>query len=44
MKWANEHPEGVIDIAESNGGINDGIEGRLDHVQFNKTAKKSLLI
>jgi hypothetical protein len=36
MKRANEHAKGVIDGAESNGGIHDVTGGNLGHVRCKK--------
>jgi hypothetical protein len=42
MKWSIEHAQGVIDVAECNRHINDGIGGHLDHVQCKKWRKFAL--
>jgi hypothetical protein len=39
MKQATEHAQGVIDVAESNGDIKDGIGGHLGHVRCKKQPK-----
>jgi hypothetical protein len=39
MKWASEHWKGVVDVAESNGGIDDGNGAHLDHVRCKKQPK-----
>jgi hypothetical protein len=36
MKRANEHEQGVIDVAQSNGEIHDAIGGHLEHVRCKK--------
>jgi hypothetical protein len=42
MKQANKHVKGEMNVAESNGDINDGIGGHLDHVRCIKQRKIAL--
>jgi hypothetical protein len=42
MKRATEHMQGVIDVAESDGDIDDGIGGHLGHVRSKKQRKIDL--
>jgi hypothetical protein len=42
MKRSIEHAQGVIDVAECNRHVNDGIGGHLDHVRSKKPRQIAL--